>query len=179
MSIKIFIPRDAAAIAVGAEEVVAAIATAAKQAGASVQIVRNSSRGMLWLEPLVEVEANGKRYGFGPVAPGDITALVALGLFDAGKIATLKHALAIGEVEKHAWLAQQTRLTFARAGRTDPLSLDDYRGSGGTKGLAKALVARPCRNACRGDGLGPARPRWRGFPDRDQMEDRRRHDGAA
>ncbi len=143
MSIRIFVPRDAAAIAVGAEEVVAAIATAAKQVGASVQIVRNSSRGMLWLEPLVEVEANGKRYGFGPVAPGDIAGLAALGLFDAGKIATLKHELAIGEVEKHAWLAKQTRLTFARAGRTDPLSLDDYRGSGGTKGLAKALSLGP------------------------------------
>ncbi len=69
MSLTVYVPKDAAAIACGAEEVVAAIATAAKQTGASVAIKRNSSRGMLWLEPLVEVEVSGTRYGFGPMTP--------------------------------------------------------------------------------------------------------------
>ncbi|MFO1173182.1 MAG: NADH-ubiquinone oxidoreductase-F iron-sulfur binding region domain-containing protein [Hyphomicrobiaceae bacterium] len=139
MSLTVYVPKDAAAIACGAEEVVAAIATAAKQTGASVAIKRNSSRGMLWLEPLVEVEVSGTRYGFGPMTPADVATLGAQGLLDPAKVAGIKHPLSLGPVEKHAYLARQTRLTFARAGRTDPLSLADYRATGGTKGLAKAL----------------------------------------
>jgi hypothetical protein len=65
MTIRIFIPRDAAAVACGAEDVVNAIVTAAKNASLDIQIVRNGSRGMLWLEPLMEIEDDGVRYAFG------------------------------------------------------------------------------------------------------------------
>ncbi|MEZ5926007.1 MAG: NADH-ubiquinone oxidoreductase-F iron-sulfur binding region domain-containing protein [Hyphomicrobiaceae bacterium] len=143
MTVKIHVSRDAAAIAVGAEDVAQTIAAAARTANATIAIKRTSSRGLLWLEPLVEIEAGGKRYGFGPVAPGDIAGLVQLGLLDQAKVASIKHPLAIGEVEKLPYLARQTRLTFARAGLTDPVSLEEYRATGGTRGLAKALSLGP------------------------------------
>jgi formate dehydrogenase iron-sulfur subunit len=164
MTVKVFIAKDAAAIAVGAEEVVAAIESAAKKASAPVEIKRVSSRGLLWLEPLVEVEANGRRYGFGPLAPGDVAELVAAGLLDAAKVPTLKHKLAIGEVTKHPYLTRQTRLTFARAGLTDPLSLADYCATGGMKGLAKALSLGPAGTVAEVTASGLRGRGGAGFP---------------
>jgi formate dehydrogenase iron-sulfur subunit len=135
MSIRIFIPKDAAAVAVGADDVAATITTAA--AGRDVEIVRTGSRGMLWLEPLVETAIDGIRYGFGPLAPEDVEALVAGGLLD-GRLPV--HPASLGPVEEIDFFRTQTRLTFARCGVIDPLSLDDYRASGGYTGLARALA---------------------------------------
>ena len=138
-AVRVFVPRDAAAVACGADDVAAAIAKAADASGADVRIVRNGSRGMLWLEPLVEVEQDGVRYGFGPVSRGDVDKLVAAGLL-SGKAATLDSPLAIGAVDQHPYMKGQTRLTFARCGITDPVSLEDYRAHDGYKGLERALT---------------------------------------
>jgi len=143
MILRLFVPRDAAAVSVGADEVAAALAKAAKKAGVSVQIVRNGSRGMLWLEPLVEVEREGVRYGFGPVSVADVESLVKAGLFEGKPVDAIKHPLGIGAVEAHPFMKKQTRLTFARCGITDPVSLDDYRAHDGYKGLEKALEMTP------------------------------------
>ncbi|HEX2840986.1 NADH-ubiquinone oxidoreductase-F iron-sulfur binding region domain-containing protein [Hyphomicrobium sp.] len=143
MTLRVFVPRDAAAVAVGADEVAASLAAAAKKAGAKVQIVRNGSRGMLWLEPLVEIEREGVRYGFGPVAPSDVDSLVKAGIFEGKPVASIKHPLAIGVVDEHRYMKRQTRLTFARCGITDPVSLDDYRAHDGYKGLERALEMKP------------------------------------
>ena len=136
MSTKLFVPRDSSALSVGAEAVANAIALEAARRGEAVTIVRNGSRGMMWLEPLVEVETGDGRVGYGPVAPADVP-----GLFYAGFLRGGVHAKAIGKVEQHPYLAQQDRLCFARMGITDPLSLDDYRAHGGLKGLQRALSA--------------------------------------
>jgi formate dehydrogenase iron-sulfur subunit len=138
---RIFVPRDAAAVACGADAVAAAIIVAARRAGLAVEIVRNGSRGALWLEPLVEVEDGGIRYGFGPLDAAGAEALVA-GLA-AGTAAGLAHPQAVGAVEAIPFLARQTRLTFARCGITDPLSLEDYAAHGGWKGLARAIEIGP------------------------------------
>ena len=53
---RVFVPRDAAALSMGANTVAKAIASEAGKRNATIEIVRNGSRGMLWLEPLVEVE---------------------------------------------------------------------------------------------------------------------------
>jgi formate dehydrogenase iron-sulfur subunit len=143
MTLRIFVPRDAAAVAVGADEVAAALAAAAKAAGVPVQLVRNGSRGMLWLEPLVEIEREGTRYGFGPVGVADVESLVRAGLFEGRPVADIKHPLAIGVVDEHPYMTRQTRLTFARCGITDPVSLDDYRAHDGYKGLERALAMTP------------------------------------
>jgi formate dehydrogenase iron-sulfur subunit len=143
MMLRVFVPRDAAAVAVGADEVAAALGAAAKKAGAKVQIVRNGSRGMLWLEPLVEIERDGTRYGFGPVSVSDVESLVKAGLLEGRPVGKIEHPLAIGVVDDHPYLKRQTRLTFARCGITDPVSLDDYLAHDGYKGLERALTLKP------------------------------------
>lgn len=132
---KIYVSRDAAALSVGAEGVAVAIAREAAARGLVVEIVRTGTRGMLWLEPLVEVELEGQRHGFGPISVRDVA-----GLFDAGFLSGGTHPKSIGPVDQHDWMLRQQRLTFARVGVTDPLSLDDYRAHGGFKGLEKALA---------------------------------------
>ena len=136
--IRVFVPRDAAALSVGADEVAAAIASEAKKRNLDIQIVRNGSRGMLYLEPLVEVEMPKARVAYGPVAASDVA-----GLFDAGFLEGKPHVLAHGPTEEIPYFKTQERLTFARCGITDPLSIEDYRAHGGFVGLAKALQMKP------------------------------------
>ena len=134
----VFVPGDAAAVAVGADEVAAALAVAARARGLDVAIVRNGSRGLFWLEPLVEVETSDGRIGYGPVAVEDIPALLDGGLLDGGG-----HSLRLGRPEELPFLKRQTRLTFARCGIVDPRSLDDYRAHGGYLGLQRAISLGP------------------------------------
>jgi formate dehydrogenase iron-sulfur subunit len=133
MSMHIFVPRDSTALALGADDVAAAIAHEAARRQLDVTIVRNGTRGMLWLEPLVEVQTAEGRVGFGQVDAFDVPSL-----FDAGF--DNSHPLALGRVDAIPYLARQQRLTFARAGITDPLSLADYEQHGGYRGLRNALT---------------------------------------
>jgi formate dehydrogenase iron-sulfur subunit len=135
---RIFVPGDAAAVAVGADEVAQAIWDAARRRGVAVEIVRNGSRGMFWLEPMVEVETQAGRIAYGPVDRADVP-----GLFEAGFLGGGNHPLRIGRPEEHPFLKRQTRLAFARCGITDPLSLDDYRAHGGLFGLERAIAMGP------------------------------------
>ena len=137
MTQRIFVPRDASAVSVGAERVVRAIEHEAQSRGLAVEIVRNGSRGLYWLEPLIEIETGGQRIAYGPVRPEDVA-----GLFDAGWLQGGTHALCHGPSEDIPYLKRQTRLTFARMGITDPLSLEDYRSHGGLKGLERALAIK-------------------------------------
>jgi len=137
MTLKVFIPRDAAALAVGADEVASAFAAAAKRDGLSLDIVRTGSRGLYWLEPMVEVETPAGRIAFGPLTPGD-----AEGVLDAMRTDSA-HPLRLGLPEEIPWLKRQTRLTFARCGVVDPRSVADYRRHGGYAGLARALNLGP------------------------------------
>ncbi len=124
---KIYVPRDAAARALGADEVVNALTIEAQKRGLTVEIIRNGSRGMVWLEPLVEVVTDAGRMAFGPMTTADVAQI-----FDGGP-------LALGPTDALPWMAQQTRLTFARVGLIDPLSLADYEAHGGLSGLRRAL----------------------------------------
>jgi formate dehydrogenase iron-sulfur subunit len=133
---KIFVPQDAAARAVGADKVARAIADEAKRSSLDVTIVRTGSRGLFWLEPMVEVEAPGGRVAFGPVSIGDVPGLVAA-RFSSG------HRLSLGRPEDIPFLKRQTRITFARCGVVDPLSLAEYRATGGLKGLERARSLGP------------------------------------
>ncbi len=135
MTVRIYIPRDAAALSLGAEKVAKAINQEIAARGLDAVVVRNGSRGMLWLEPLVEVEVSGKRIGYGPVGAKDVA-----GLFDAGLMDGRAHGLCLGEVEDLPFLKGQTRLTFSRCGITDPLSLADYEAHGGLAGLRRAVA---------------------------------------
>jgi formate dehydrogenase iron-sulfur subunit len=134
MNVRIFVPRDAGVIAVGADEVVAALEQAAEQRGLPITIVRTGSRGLYWLEPMVEVATEKGRVAYGPVSPADVSSL-----FDA-IAGNGPHALRLGIADEIPWLKRQTRLTFARCGVIDPRSVEDYRAHDGYKGLERALT---------------------------------------
>jgi formate dehydrogenase iron-sulfur subunit len=137
---RVFVPRDMAAKSVGADEVAERITAAARTAGADVELVRNGSRGMLWLEPMIEVETPEGRVGYGPVAPEDIDGLVAAGMLTGG---AENQGAYLGLVEELPWMKRQQRLTFARVGVVDPRSMDDYTANQGFDGLKKALTMTP------------------------------------
>jgi formate dehydrogenase iron-sulfur subunit len=133
-AIRIFVPADAAALSVGADGVTAAIRREAAARGIAIDLVRNGSRGMLWLEPLVEVETPEGRIAYGPAVAKDVA-----GLFNAGFTSGAAHPLRLGVTDELDWMKRQQRLTFERVGITDPLSLSDYRAHGGLAGLQAAL----------------------------------------
>jgi len=145
---RVFVPKDAAALAVGAE----AVARACAAAGA--EVVRTGSRGLLWLEPLVEVETPQGRRAYGPVAPADVAAILA----------GAEHPKALGDIETHPWLAGQTRITFARCGVVDPLVAPDFVGLKRARAIGPAAVIEAVtRSGLRGRGGAgfPAGVKWK------------------
>ncbi len=138
--IRVFIPQDSAAIACGVHMVAIGISRELEKRGLAdrVPVIRNSSRGLFWLEPLIEVEINGIRYGYGPVDEQDVPSL-----FESGFLEGKPHRLALGPVENIAFLRRQQRFTFANAGKFDPLDIASYRAASGFKGLETALKIGP------------------------------------
>ncbi|MGE4218643.1 MAG: formate dehydrogenase beta subunit [Alphaproteobacteria bacterium] len=134
MAHRIFISGDAAALSVGADAVAAAFQREIAAGRLDATIVRTGSRGLFWLEPLVEFDTSEGRIGFGPVGPRDVP-----GLLNAGS----GHPLSVGRVEDIPYLRTQQRVTFARCGVTDPLSLSDYERHRGLIGLRQALDMAP------------------------------------
>ena len=134
MSATVFVPRDSAALSLGADEVARTIASEGARRKVELNLVRNGSRGMFWLEPLVEVATARGRFAYGPVSPSDVPSL-----FDCGFLSGGAHRLTLGPIEEIGYLKHQERLTFARVGIVDPGSLDDYLAHGGYRGLARAL----------------------------------------
>ena len=135
MTLRLFVPRDAGALAVGADAVAARMAAALQQRGIGHQIVRTGSRGLYWLEPMVEVATPAGRIAYGPVSPAAAGSVLEAILADAGP-----HPLRLGAPEEIPFLKRQTRLSFARCGVIDPLSLADYQAAGGYLGLTRAVA---------------------------------------
>ena len=131
---KIYVPRETAAISVGADDVAIEIARQAKESGASIELIRNGSWGATWLEPLVEVDVEGKRIAYGNVEASDVAGMFASGLLTGGD-----HARRIGPIMGIDYLIKQDRWTFWRCGLIDPLSIDDFRAHQGFKALEKAF----------------------------------------
>ena len=138
MSRTVYVPREATARSLGAEAVARVIAEQATRRGEAVQLVRNGSRGLFWLEPLVEVQTAAGRIAYGPVQAADVA-----GLFEAGWLSGGEHRLRLGAPEAIPYLQRQERLTCGRLGVIDPLSLEDYRGHEGYRGLAAAAGMQP------------------------------------
>ncbi len=127
-----YVPTDAAALALGADAVAAALAKA--DFGQPVRIVRTGSRGMFWLEPMIEVATPAGRIAYGPVSAADVPGLLAAGLAQGGA-----HPLRLGPPEAIGFLRDQTRLVFGRSGNDDPTSVEAYRAQGGFAGLTRAI----------------------------------------
>ncbi len=164
-AITIYVPIDSAARSVGADDVAEVIQTEAAKRGIEIKLVRNGTRGMLWLEPLVEVATPAGRIAYGPVTVNDVA-----GLFKADFLKGSPHHLSRGLTDQIPWLKSQERLTFARLGITDPLNPDDYVAHGGLAGLIKALplspaaiVAEVAESGLRGRGGAgfPAGIKWK------------------
>ncbi|MFM7115563.1 MAG: formate dehydrogenase beta subunit [Planctomycetota bacterium] len=164
MGIRVYVPSDTTAASIGADRVARAIEAEAKRRHLSIDLVRNGSRGMFWLEPLVEVETAAGRVAYGPVTAKDVPEL-----FEAGFLNGASHRLFHGVTSEIPWLKQQERLTFARVGLIDPLSLSEYEANGGLAGLRKAvsmppeqIVAAVTKSGLRGRGGAafPAGIKW-------------------
>jgi len=160
-----FVPQDTTASAVGADEVAAALAPLLAGHSPDAELIRNGSRGAFWLEPLLEIEVDGRRVGFGPVAPDDLPGILEPGASDYAS-----HPRYIGPVDELPWFRAQQRVTFARAGLDDPLCLDQYLGRHGFDGLDRALHLPPedivdeiARSGLRGRGGAafPAGIKWK------------------
>lgn len=165
MSRRYFVPSDTTAAAVGADAVAQALQQALQASGGQDELVRNGSRGAFWLEPLLEIEEDGERVGFGPVDAADLAGLLSL-----QRDAWPQHPRYLGPVEALPWFSAQTRLTFARAGLDDPLCLDAYLSRHGFDALEHALHLPPAdivdevtRSGLRGRGGAafPAGIKWR------------------
>lgn len=135
MNITLYVPRDSAAMALGADEVAQAIVAEAEKHGVAIDMVRNGSRGLFWLEPMVEVLTPAGRVAYGPVQAEDVAGLFAAHFQSGGE-----HPLSLGLTEQIPYLKQQERLTFARMGITDPLSLKDFEAHEGYAGLRRSLA---------------------------------------
>ena len=134
--VRVYVPRDTTALAMGADAVAERLESEASTRGSDIQLIRNGSRGLAWLEPMVEVETASGRVAYGPVSAGDVPGLLDAGMLEGND----DHALACGPTDAIPYLARQQRLTFSRIGVTDPLSLDDYRALEGFQGLENALA---------------------------------------
>ena len=140
MNVRLFIPTDSAAVSVGVDKVARAVVEAAARRGVAVTIVRTGSRGLFWLEPMIEVETPKGRVAYGPIAPGDVDSLFASDFLAGGL-----HPKALGPAEDIPYLKRQQRLIFARCGVVDPLSIEDYRRNGGLAGLESAIAMGPAK----------------------------------
>ena len=138
MTPKIYIPIDSTALSLGAEEVYRTILLESKNRNLDIKIIRNGSRGLFFLEPLVEVETDKGRMAYGPVDPSDVASL-----FDSEFFIGKPHKLCLGLTDEIDWLKNQERLTYARVGITDPINIDDYEKYDGFKGLKNAIKLEP------------------------------------
>jgi len=136
--VTLFVPGDAGAASLGANAVADELARECRRREWPIRVVRNGSRGLYWLEPLIEVATAGGRVAYGPVRASDVSALLDAGLLDGGP-----HALRLGDIERHEWLRSQQRITAARIGVVDPADIDDYIAHGGYAGLNAALAMPP------------------------------------
>jgi len=139
MTLQIFVPSDTTACSLGADAIATALKLAAVESGTDIELIRNGSRGLFWLEPMVEVETPAGRVAYGPVDISDVDGLLKSGLFDG----SLDHPLCQGLTEEIPFLKNQQRLTFARLGLGDPLSIEHYLAHGGFRGVQHALSLSP------------------------------------
>ena len=140
---KLFIPNDTSAVAMGSSLVANRFKELIKNKSLDIQIIRNGSRGMFWLEPLVEFESDSKRFGFQSVDLSEVESILEFICDDSFDSTLNKHPKFLGETESIEYFKKQQRLSFFRSGIGDPLCIDNYSSLEGFTGLKKALEMQP------------------------------------
>ena len=131
----IYVPRDTTTISLGADKIAEDISVFARENSLELKIVRNGSRGLYWLEPMLEIETELGRVAYGPVSLDDVDGFLENECWNENK----SHPLYLGLTEEIPYLSNQQRLTFSHVGVVDPLSIDDYRANDGYTGLVNSL----------------------------------------
>ncbi len=131
----LFIPRDTTALSLGADQVAEQVQKITKKKNIALNIVRNGSRGLYWLEPMIEIETDRGRVAYGPVSVEKVEEFMAAECWNENS----QHPLYLGLTEDIAFLKNQQRLTFNRVGIIQPTNIKDYCEYDGFAGLTKAL----------------------------------------
>jgi len=129
--VQVLVPRDTAAVSVGADVVADKLKA---EADRPIEIVRNGSRGLSWLETMVEIETGDARVAYGPVMPNDVESLLAAGVLDGAE-----HPLRLGDPHDIDYLKNQDRRAFRRIGETEPLNIEQFIARGGFAGAKAAF----------------------------------------
>ena len=137
--INIFVPQDTTSLALGSDEIASLLTESMSSRGLDVKLIRNGSRGMFWLEPLLEIESEGDRFGFGPVTVSDVSSIIDVLEDSHSDLKNIAHPLFLGRIENIEYLAKQQRLTFKRSGLGEPTCIKNYQSLSGFEGLTKAL----------------------------------------
>lgn len=137
--INIFVPQDTTSLALGSDEIASLLIESMSSRGLDVKLIRNGSRGMFWLEPLLEIESEGDRFGFGPVTVSDVSSIIDVLEDSHSDLKNIAHPLFLGRIENIEYLAKQQRLTFKRSGLGEPTCIKNYQSLSGFEGLTKAL----------------------------------------
>ncbi len=162
---KLFVSTDSSSLSIGAQAVIDSLSEAARCRNIPVDLVRTGSRGLFWLEPMIEYEHLGQRLAFGPVTPVEVPNIL-----DALVTGNRQHPLNLGPVEGLFETQGQQRINFRRCGEIAPTSWSDYLATGGSKGLLRALQIGPAavietvtRSGLRGRGGAgfPTGVKWR------------------
>ena len=167
MMIQLYLPKETTALSLGAQEVAESLLSTAAALGREISLTRTGSRGLFWLEPLLEVDTPAGRVAYGPLTTDDIDSILALDL-EAG---VCPHPRCLGLTEQIPYLAKQQRLTFSKAGVIDPGSISDYYHHHGYVGLKKFIDQDPTKNCRPGYDVGVAGTRRSGLSNRNKMAD--------
>ena len=128
-----YIPVDSTAISVGADSVARTLQQQLENRQIDTEVKRISSRGLFWLEPLLEIDTPAGRMAYGPVTTDDVDSVLEACLTDGN------HDLQVGLIEQHPYLVNQQRLCFSRLGQHHPLDIEAYQQTQGFTGLRNAL----------------------------------------
>ncbi len=129
--LELFLSSDSASVAMGAEKIAEEIL---ENDSGIFSLTRTGSRGLYHLEPILEVNIEGERHGFGPLECADVLDVLN-SILDGNP---QSHSLYLGDINKHPEMVNQQRFAMARLGVCDPFDLQSQQAHGAYEGLAMA-----------------------------------------
>ena len=109
--IDVFVPQDTTALALGSDGIASLLTQLSKSRGLDLNLTRNGSRGMFWLEPLLEVDLEGIRVGFGPMTLSDVPSVLIALESNTNEVSDINHPLFLGPVENIEYFRTAGRIS--------------------------------------------------------------------